>query len=337
MKRSIERITVVGTGSWGTALAAMLSREHEVTLLCRSKEEAEKLSTTRRNERFLPSIVLPEQLCITADPEIATSQYPLVIMVVPSVAMRENIRLLSPYLSENHIVLSAAKGFEPCTELRMTQVLQAELPGIDPKNIGALSGPNIALEVAEGKPTTSVVAFPDEQVAMRVINALTTKTFRIYGSRDVVGVEIAGALKNVIAIGAGAIDGLAAGNNAKVAFVTRGIAEISRFGIAQGANPLTFAGLAGIGDLIVTITSKYSRNRWVGQEFAKGRKLADILAELHPQVAEGVETTRTAWKMAQELAVDMPIIEQTYKVMFEGKPVHEALIDLMNREPKFES
>jgi len=259
-----------------------------------------------------------------------------VVVVVPSSRMRENARRLAPFIGDDHVVVSGAKGLEAERLLRMTEVLAEEFRPEAGRNVGALSGPNIAREVAAGKPATSVVASTSEYTRALAVGALTTPQFRVYANPDVVGVELGGALKNIVAIGAGAIDGLGAGDNAKAAFVTRGLAEIARLGVASGANPLTFAGLAGLGDLLATVSSPSSRNRFVGQEFARGRSLDDIRATLAPQVAEGVETTRAVYELAAKLGVRMPVVEQTYLVLFEGKTVALALADLMLREPKDE-
>ena len=329
-------VLVVGTGSWGTVLAVMLARYGPVSLLCRTAEERAALEADRSNRRFLAGIPFPELLRLEDDPERACARAGIVLLVVPTSRMRENARALAPHLRSDHIVLSGAKGLERGTHLRMTQVLDEELGDWGVSRLGALSGPNLAREIAEGKPATAVVASASERARGEALSALNTSQFRVYANPDVIGVELGGALKNVVAIGAGAADGFKAGDNAKAAFVTRGLAEIARLGVAAGAHPLTFAGLAGLGDLLATVSSPSSRNRFVGQEFARGRSLEQIRAALAPQVAERIETTRAARELALSHGVEMPIVEQTYRVLFEGKSAAEALDDLMLRDPRHE-
>ena len=328
-------VLVVGTGSWGTALAVMLAWHGGSTLLCRSKEEFETLNRDRRNARFLPSVPFPDSLHLQHDPALACAGARIVLLVTPSGRLRENARSLAPHLDARHVVLSGAKGLEHGTLLRMTEVLEQEFDGAGAL-CGALSGPNLSGEVAAGKPASAVVACNHEgslEVALRLLN---TPRFRVYANTDVIGVELGGALKNVVAIGAGALDGLAWGENAKAAFVTRGLAEIARLGVAAGAHPLTFAGLTGLGDLLATVSSPSSRNRTVGQELARGRTPEEIRRALAPQVAEGVETTRAARLLAHHHGVEMPITEQTYQVLFEGKSIADAVADLMYRDPRHE-
>ena len=329
-------VLVVGTGTWGTALAVMLARYGPVSLLCRTAEERAALEAGRSNRRFLEGVPFPELLRLEDDPERACARAGIILLVVPTSRMRENARALAPHLRSDHIVLSGAKGLERGTHLRMTQVLDEELGDRGVSRLGALSGPNLAREIAEGKPATAVVASASERARGEALSALNTSQFRVYANPDVIGVELGGALKNVVAIGAGAADGFKAGDNAKAAFVTRGLAEIARLGVAAGAHPLTFAGLAGLGDLLATVSSPSSRNRFVGQEFARGRSLEQIRAALAPQVAEGIETTRAARELALSHGVEMPIVEQTYRVLFEGKSAAEALDDLMLRDPRHE-
>jgi glycerol-3-phosphate dehydrogenase (NAD(P)+) len=331
-----DEILVVGTGSWGTTLAVMLARHRPAALLCRTEEEYLTLQRDRRNRRFLEGVAFPERLRLTHDPAEACARARIVLLVVPSGRIRENARLLAPHLSAGHAVLSGAKGLERGTLLRMTEVLDQELSPARVGAIGALSGPNLAREIADGKPATAVVASPRDAALSLALEALNTPQFRVYANSDVTGVELGGALKNIIAIGAGAIDGLGAGENAKAAFVTRGLAEMARLGVAAGAHPLTFAGLAGLGDLLATVSSPGSRNRYVGEEFARGRSLDQIRATLAPQVAEGIETTRAARELAVRYGVEMPITEQTYEVLFEGKSVAAAVAGLMDRDPKHE-
>lgn len=330
---AMQQIAIIGAGSWGTTLALLAARAgHAVTLVARDVAAADRIASTRANERYLPHVPLPDGVAVTSDPA-ACQGAALVLFVVPTQAMREAARMLAPFIGDA-VVVSAAKGLERGTLLRMTEVLRESLPRSTVDRICALSGPNLAAEIAGGKPAAAVVAGPDPAAeAARVL--LMGSQFRCYTSRDVVGVEIGGALKNVIALGAGIGDGLGAGDNAKAAFLTRGIAEIARLGVAVGADPLTFAGLAGIGDLIATCASPLSRNRRVGQELASGRSLADILAGME-QVAEGVATTAAARELGRRSGVELPITDQMHAVLFEGKSPFVAVADLMRRDAKDE-
>ncbi|MDQ3328413.1 MAG: NAD(P)-dependent glycerol-3-phosphate dehydrogenase, partial [Chloroflexota bacterium] len=331
-----DGVLVVGTGSWGTALAIAIARSLPVTLLCRTPAERDTMQESRRNERFLPAVAFPAGLELEYDVERGCASATTVVLVVPTSRMRENARLLAPHIRADHVVLSGAKGFEGGSLLRMTEVLIQELSQARP-SIGALSGPNLAREVAAGKPATAVVASASPAALAVALGALNTPLFRVYANPDVLGVELGGALKNIIAIGAGAGDGLDAGENAKAAFVTRGLAEISRLGVALGAQPVTFAGLAGLGDLLATVSSSNSRNHFVGAQLAHGRSIEDIQAALAPQVAEGIATTLSARALAQMHGVEMPITEQSYQVLYENKNIATALADLMYRDPRYEN
>lgn len=331
----ITSVAVIGTTSWGTTLAALLARKGVSTSLwARTAEEAALLQRDRENRQRLPGIPLPPSLNITSDLEAALAPAGLIILAVPSQTMRSNLRALSSFLRPGVVLLSAAKGLEVDTAKRMSEVIREEI-GSMAAPICVLSGPNLSREIATGQPTTTVVAGPDLMVAQRVQEVLLTSVFRVYTHTDVVGVELGGALKNIIAIDAGLADGLGYGANGKAAFITRGLAEITRLGVACGANPLTFAGLAGLGDLIATCYSPLSRNHYVGEELAKGRKLDDILASI-PHVAEGINTTIAALKLAARYGVEMPISEKTYQVLFEGLDPRRAVMDLLLREPKHE-
>lgn len=333
--QSTGRIVVVGSGSWGTTLACVLARAgREVTLLVRSEEEATALREAGENARYLPGVPLPLPLAITGDPARALVDCRVVLMVVPSQTMRANVRAIREWVPSGAAVLSCAKGFEQGTLLRMSEVIAQEL-ATAPARTGALSGPNISREVIEGKPAVSVAATVDPAVARAVQPLLGTEQLRIYRSDDVLGVELAGALKNIIALGAGIGDGMQAGDNAKAAFMTRGLAEIARLGVALGANPLTFAGLAGLGDLVATCASPHSRNRRLGQALAEGATLEAARADLG-QVAEGVTTTITARELAARCRVDMPVTEQMYAILFQGKEPRDAIVDLMRRDAKHE-
>jgi glycerol-3-phosphate dehydrogenase (NAD(P)+) len=254
----------------------------------------------------------------------------IVLLLVPAQRLRENAARLRPLLHPGTVVVHGAKGLEMGSLLRMTEVLAEELPDHPRRRIAALSGPNLAREIAAGKPAATVVAAPDRGSAGRVQTALMTPDLRVYTSTDVIGVELAGALKNIIAVGAGIADGLDVSNNAKAALITRGLAEIARLGVAMGAQPMTFSGLAGMGDLVATCYSPLSRNRHVGQELAAGRALEEILSSM-PHVAEGVWTTRAAQTLARQHRVEMPIVEQMHRVLFEGADPRKSVGDLMNR------
>lgn len=330
----MSAVTVVGTGSWGTMLAVMLTRKGlAVTLWARTEGEAEELRLRRENRRFLPGVILPPELKITASLAEAVEPCHLLFMVVPAQSMRKNIRLVRPYLGPGTVIVSAAKGLEIETALRMSQLLEEELGSGFP--FCALSGPNLVREIAAGLPASSVVASPDIEVAAWVQRTIMGSRFRVYAHDDLIGVELGGALKNIIAIGAGAADEFGYGDNAKAAFMTRGLAEIARLGVAAGANPLTFAGLAGVGDLICTCSSRHSRNHYVGEELAKGRSLEDIEASMI-MVAEGIYTTKAARKLAQKYGVEMPIIEEICQVLFKGKDPRQAVREFFGRAPKRE-
>lgn len=329
-------VTVVGTTSWGTTLAVVLAQKGlSVHLWARQEEEALGLEAARENRLRLPGILFPPTLTVTASLPQALEGAALVALAVPSQRMRENVRRLAPHLRPHTVVLSAAKGLELDTALRMSQVIWEELPAPERNPCCVLSGPNLSREIAQGLPSATVVAAEDAQVAEQVRDLVMTARFRVYSSHDVAGVELGGALKNIVALGAGMNDGWGYGANAKAAFMTRGLAEITRLGVAAGANPFTFLGLAGLGDLVATCTSPLSRNRRVGEELAKGRPLEPILATLGG-VAEGLTTTLAARELARRLGVEMPIAEQTYRVLYEGLDPRQAIAELMSREPKHE-
>ncbi|HEX6291410.1 MAG TPA: NAD(P)H-dependent glycerol-3-phosphate dehydrogenase [Herpetosiphonaceae bacterium] len=335
MDISSHSITVVGTGSWGTTLAISLARAgRRTTLLARTQEEAGRLRAAGQHERFAPGVPFPLSLAIESDPAVAMRGCRLVLLVVPSQTMRANAETLKPYVPSDAVVLSCAKGFEQGSLKRMSEVLAEVLP-LDPAQIGALSGPNIAREILESKPATTVVATPDQTMAETAQRLLTTSHFRVYTGDDVVGIELAGALKNIIALGAGIADGLNAGDNAKAAFMTRGLSEIARLGIMLGANPLTFAGLAGLGDLVATCASPYSRNRRMGEALARGLTLETARAQLGG-IAEGVTTVQTARELAAQYQVELPIADQLHAILFGGRSPQHAIVELMQREVKHE-
>lgn len=338
-------VTILGTGAWGTTLARLLAEERlqwaggdtataEVVLLWEHHpERAAVMERERENRDYLPGMRFPPNLRVTTDLAESVRDRELVLVVTPSQRLRDQARMIAPNLAHDAIVVSASKGLELGTRLRMSQVLKEELP--EYVSIAALSGPNLAMEIARGLPAAAVVAADSPAAAERARTLLTAGMYRVYTSDDLAGVELGGALKNIIALGVGISDGLSYGENAKAAFMTRALAEISRLALAAGANPLTLAGLAGLGDLIATCSSPLSRNRTLGLELAKGRALDEVLAE-RKTVAEGVTTTRAALELAESLGVELPITEQIANVLFEQKDVKEAVLSLMLRDPKHE-
>jgi glycerol-3-phosphate dehydrogenase (NAD(P)+) len=329
-------ITLIGTGSWGTTLAVLWARLGlNVTLWARTPDEAAALNARRENVTFLPGIPFPLTLRVTHDLAAATGDAHLILLVVPSQTFRANVARLRALVRPAQIVISAAKGIELETLQRMSEIMRAEWPHMPAERLCVLSGPNIAREIAAGLPASTVIAAQDEAVAREAQTHLLTPTFRIYTHSDIVGVELAGALKNVMAIAAGVADGFNVGENAKATLLTRALAEMSRLGVACGANPMTFAGLAGIGDLICTCNSRHSRNHTVGEKLAQGQPLGEILASMK-MVAEGVTTTKAARQLAVRCGVEMPLVEQVYAVLFEGKSPRQAIGDLMGRGAKSE-
>ena len=322
-------VTVLQAGSWGTTLATILARDggKDVILWVRDAAQAKEIEARRENRRYLPGIRVPDRVEVTADLERALESDDLIV-AAPSRGVRALRDRVSPLLRQAHRVLSATKGLAEDGR-RMSQ-LWAE--AVAPDRIAVLSGPNISREIAAGLPAPTVIASVDTSTARHFQTGVVTPMFRVYTNADVVGVELCGALKNIIARGAGAIDGMGYGENAKAGFVTRGLAEIARYGFAEGANPLTVAGLAGFGDLIATCTSKFSRNRTVGEMLAKGIAVGEITERLGGQVAEGMSTAEATYRAAGKLGVVMPITEQTHLVLSGGKPIREAMRDLMDRE-----
>jgi glycerol-3-phosphate dehydrogenase (NAD(P)+) len=333
MERHPHR-AVVGAGQWGTTLALHLAKHGPVILLARDEEQARTLAEERRNNRYLPDVTIPVEVEITADTSALKSADDLVVFAVPAGAMRSSAQRVRDELAPDAVLLSVAKGIEQGTLMRMTEVLAEEIPGAG-NRIAAMSGPNLAVEIAKGLPASTVVAAEDEEVGLRASEMIGTRSFRVYRNRDVTGVELCGALKNIIAIAAGAAEQLEFGDNGKAGLITRGLAEITRVGMAAGANPLTFAGLAGLGDVIATCYSALSRNHRLGVELAKGRGWKEIEGTL-PGVAEGAYTVTSALEMAQRLGVEMPIAQEVHNALFEGKSVQRCLIDLLSREQKDE-
>ena len=328
----MARVGVAGTTSWGTTLAIIAAREGlDVSLWARTQDEAAHLLTAGENRRFLPGSPFPPGLRVTASRDEAFSDADLIIIAVPSSTLRANVRAIRDSIGDSAVVVSATKGLERGSSKRMSQILQEELPSRLQTAICSLSGPNLAQEIVNGKPSSTVVASQNEEAAKRAQELMTSSRFRVYTNTDIIGVEFGGALKNIIAIGAGICDGLHYGDNAKAAFMTRGLVEISRLAVAAGAEPLTLAGLAGMGDLVATCSSTLSRNHHVGEELAKGKSLAEIRATM-THVAEGVDTSAAAVAMAERLAVKMPIAQATHDVLYNGQPVSQAVSELMGRE-----
>ena len=328
-----ERITVLGAGSWGTAVAALLARVPGVTLWARDPALAERIDREHENPRYLPGVTLPSELHATGDLLSACAEADVLVLGVPSHGLRAVLCDVVTEVKPDSPVLSLAKGVEQATHLRMTEVAADVLTGHRPDRIGVLTGPNLAREVAAGQPTASVIAMTDPVTAAALQERFMTGTFRVYTNPDVVGCEIAGALKNVIAIAAGIAAGLGYGDNTKAALITRGLAELARLGVVLGGEPLTFSGLAGMGDLVATCTSDQSRNRRVGFELGRGRSLEDIVSELD-MVAEGVKSTRAVLELAATNEVEMPIAAMVGAVLYDGRRPADLVPALMLREAK---
>jgi glycerol-3-phosphate dehydrogenase (NAD(P)+) len=332
----MSSITLFGAGSWGTALSVHLaSAGRDVVLWARRAEVADEIRRTSHNPTYLPELLIPSSVYVTTDLETAAQASDVWAMAVPSQNMQARARALSPHVHDEVRVVSLAKGIDNETLLTMSQVLNDEFEVVPRQQIGALSGPSHAEEVAEGRPTTVVAAAPDEDEARFIQKAFMTERLRVYLNTDVLGVEIGGSLKNVLAIAAGISDGVGYGDNAKAALVTRGLAEMRRLGYALGADPQTFSGLSGVGDLVATCTSEHSRNRYLGEQIASGRSLDEVSEDM-AMVAEGVRTTQSVFKLARQHEVDMPITEAVYAILFEGKRPSEMVKRLMTRTAKRE-
>jgi len=334
----MSRVAVLGAGAWGTALAKLLAEKgDDVLVWTRRADLAEQINRSRENGRYLPGARLPDTLTATDDIAGALEGATMVVFVAPSHATREVARAAGPHIPRDVPIVSATKGIENDSLMFMDEVLVDELPGHTHDQLAFLSGPSFAKELAAHLPTAVVIAARDAEVCAKVMRRFHTTYLRLYSSNDVIGVECGGALKNVVAIAAGAIDGLGLGHNTRAMLITRGLAEIAKLSHARGGTPLTLAGLAGMGDLVLTCTGELSRNRTVGVELGKGRKLPDVLAGLG-HVAEGVKTTKSAYDLSQKLKVDMPITSEIYAVLYENKSVESAVVDLMGREltPEFD-
>jgi glycerol-3-phosphate dehydrogenase (NAD(P)+) len=327
------RVAVVGAGAWGTTLAVLIARVEPVVLLAQDPEAASRIDAARENASRLPGVELPTAVSVGADPA-AIAEADLVVYAVPSAHLRSTVTRTAPSVAAAADILSVVKGLEPGSLLRMSEVI-VDAGRISRRRVAALSGPNLAAEIARGLPASAVVAAEDPMLADRIAERIGRREFRLYVNQDLLGVELCGALKNVVAIAAGAADGLGFGDNGKAGLMTRGLAEMTRLGMAAGANPLTFAGLAGIGDVIATCGSTLSRNHRLGVELAKGRKWADLEREL-PGTAEGAYTVDAALGLAGRHDVELPIAQEVHNALFEGKSVQRCLIDLLARESKDE-
>lgn len=331
-----EKIGVIGAGSWGTALADLLAKKgHDVVLWAYERELVEEMGKTRENAPFLPGIKLSPRLAFTNSLQEAVAGKGIILFVSPTQVLRHVITSLLPFLPADAVLVSASKGVELNTLKIVSQIFEELLPLNLYHNFAVLSGPSFAREVAQETPTAVAVAADADSVARRVQDAFNTAYFRVYTNNDMIGVELGGAIKNVIAIAAGISDGLGFGCNTRAALITRGLAEMTRLGLAMGAKSATFAGLAGMGDLVLTCTGDLSRNRTVGIKLAQGNSLADILAQMR-MVAEGVKTTESAYNLAKRVGIDMPITEKVYQVLYENKPAREAVLELMSRDLKAE-
>lgn len=329
-------VAVLGAGGWGTTLAILLlSNGHTVTLYEYKPDYAQILRQKRINEIYLPKIKIPQEIYITSDLNEAISKKQIIVLAVPTQYLRSVIEKINFISIKNSILVNVAKGIEISTLKRVSEIIKDVFPSISDDQIATLSGPSHAEEVARKIPTAVVVGSSSIETAKFVQNEFMNPYFRVYATTDIVGVELGGSLKNVIAIGAGICDGAGFGDNTKAAIMTRGIAEISRLGMALGAKAETFSGLSGIGDVIVTCMSKYSRNRFVGEEIGKGKKLKQILAEME-MVAEGVPTAKSVYLLSQNLKIEVPICTEVYKILYEDKDPILATTHLMTRQPKEE-
>lgn len=323
------KITVLGAGTWGTALTILLAEnKHRVTIWSKLPSEIEELDKNRSTIKNLPGAVLPDSVVCTTDLEEALAEPEMIVMAVASVFIRETAHRISYMIPDNMIIVNVAKGIEEATLKTLTEVIADEIPQAE---VAVLSGPSHAEEVSRKIPTTIVAGANKKEVADIIQDAFMTDFFRVYTSPDVIGIELGGSLKNVIALAAGVLDGAGLGDNTKAALMTRGIAEISRLGMAMGGKYETFAGLSGMGDLMVTCTSKHSRNRNAGVLIGQGKSAKEAMEEVN-QVVEGVHSAKAAFLLGKKYQVELPIVEQVNKVLFEEKPVNEAIYDLLIRE-----
>ena len=322
------KVAVIGSGSWGCAAAILLAKKgYDVYLWSWQQEETDRLNRDRENKLVLPGKKFPDNITCTHDTQLCVCGADLIVTVVPSPATRTTARELAPFVKEGQILVNLSKGLEDETLMRLSEVYSQEIPQA---TVAVMSGPSHAEEVSEFMPTTNVVASSNIRVCKFIQDVFMTDTFRVYTSSDIIGTELGGALKNVIALCAGICDGVGHGDNTKAALMTRGLAEITRLGVKMGAKPETFSGLSGVGDLIVTCTSMHSRNRRAGILLGKGYSLKETLDEVQ-MVVEGVNTVGAAYNLSKKYGVEMPITAESYKILFEGKDPKQAVIDLMTR------
>ena len=332
----MPKIAIIGTTSWGITLGIVLSRNGvDISLWARTEREAVQLAKAGPNPVLTNGAVFPSELSITSSLHEALTKARAVILVVPSQSMRWNVKLAAEHISKSMLIVSAAKGLEVGSGKRMSQVIAEEIKPSFHSNICVLSGPNLSQEILNDLPAATVVAADDEAIAKKAQKLLTVPNFCVFTNTDIIGVELGGALKNIVALGAGISDGLGYGDNAKAALITRGLTEITALGVALGANPLTFSGLSGLGDLIATCASPLSRNHYVGVELAKGRPLEEITDSM-VGIAEGVDTTLVVRNLAKEMGLEMPITETIYRVLFEGADIRQAAAELMGAEAAHE-
>lgn len=335
-KEAASRIGVIGAGSWGTTLANLLAEKgFIVDLWAREQIVIDKIRNERMNDIFLPGVRLNKELRVSGYFEEVLSEKEVILVAVPSHVFREVLKNIKPFLKPEMSIITATKGIENKTLMVMSQVAEDVLPEEINRNFSCLAGPSFAKEVSQKFPTAITIASKDLAHAEILQKVFYTEYFRVYITQDLMGAQLGGALKNVIAIAAGTGDGLKFGHNARAALITRGLAEITRLGVAMGANPLTFAGLAGMGDLVLTCTGDLSRNRTVGIKIGKGMKLEEIIEGMNT-VAEGIKTARSAYNLSKKIEVDMPITTEVYQILYEGKDPKEAVKSLMGRELKVE-
>ena len=329
----MAKVGVIGSGSWGTALARVLSKNgHEVTLWSRREEESHMLREERENKSKLPGVKLPDDILCTTDLEQTVEGKDILVLATASPSIRSMAKKMAPYVAAGQLIVDVSKGIEESTLMILTDVIAQEIPQC---RAAVLSGPSHAEEVGRDIPTTVVAGAKDRETAEYIQNLFMNKVFRVYTSPDMLGIELGGALKNVIALAAGAADGLGCGDNTKAALITRGIAEMSRLGVAMGGHIETFNGLTGIGDLIVTCASMHSRNRRAGILIGQGKTMQEAMDEVK-MVVEGVNSAKAAKTLAEKYGIDMPIVQEVNQVLFEDKPAREALADLMLRDKKIE-
>lgn len=330
----MSKISVIGSGSWGSAIAIMLAENgHDVMLWSYLKEESDNLKKYHENKPFLPGIIMPENIDFTYDLSECTKGFDVIVTATPSHAMRITARNMAKYIEDGQIIVNISKGIEEGTHYTLSRVIKEEIPNC---NIAVMSGPSHAEEVSRKVPTTNVVAAESQEISVAVQNIFMNPNFRIYTNPDILGVELGGSLKNVIALCAGIVDGMGLGDNTKAALMTRGLVEMSRLGVAMGAKAETFNGLSGVGDLIVTCTSMHSRNRRAGILIGQGKSAKEAQDEVK-MVVEGIRTCRAAKELADSVGVEMPIVNEAYKVLFGDMPASNAIKNLMGREKKAES